>query len=79
MGKTTKNYNNHTLVPKHEKISEKQKQELLKELNCKETDLPRIKIDDAAISELSPKTGDVFKITRKSEGNSIFYRVVVNE
>ena len=79
MGKTTKNYNSHSLVPKHEKLSEKQKQELLKEYKCIDSDLPRIRINDAAISEMSPKIGDVFKITRKSEGHTVFYRVVVDE
>ncbi len=79
MGKTTKTYNNHILVPKHEKISEKQKQELLKLHNCKESDLPKMKINDIAIAEMSPKAGDVFKITRKNEGSSVFYRVVVDE
>lgn len=75
--KISKVYNNHILVPKHEKISEKQKQELLKEHSCKESDLPKIKITDVAISEMSPKAGDVFKIIRKNEGSSVFYRVVV--
>ena len=79
MGKNTINYNSHTLVPKHEKLSEKQKQDLLKEHKCKDSDLPRIRINDAAISEMSPKIGDVIKITRKSEGSSVFYRVVVDE
>lgn len=69
---------NHILVPKHEKISEKQKQELLKEHNCTEADLPRIKSTDHAIQDMNPKPGDVFRITRKStnEGINVFYRVV---
>jgi len=81
MVKTTKTYNNHILVPKHEKLSEKQKQELLKEHNCAQTELPRIKLHDMAIQDLNPKPGDVFKITRKSinEGTNVFFRVVSNE
>ena len=78
MVKTSKNYN-HSLIPKHEKLSEKQKQDLLKEHSCQETDLPRIKLHDPAIVDMSPKLGDVFRITRKSknEGTNEFYRVVV--
>ena len=72
---------NHILIPKHEKISEKQKQDLLREHNCSEDKLPKISIQDSAISDSSPKPGDVYRITRNSEKEKsvIFYRVVVNE
>lgn len=83
MGKTKtagKKYE-HILVPKHEKISEKQKQDLLREHNCSENELPKIKLNDQAISDSSPKPGDVYRITRNSntEKSVTFYRVVVNE
>ena len=83
MGKTKtagKKYN-HILVPKHEKISEKQKQDLLREHNCSENELPKISIKDSAISDSSPRIGDVYRITRNSntEKSVTYYRVVVDE
>ncbi|MBR9690737.1 DNA-directed RNA polymerase subunit H [Candidatus Woesearchaeota archaeon] len=76
-----KNYNHHTLVPKHEKLSEKQKNDLLKEFKCNLGELPKLLATDAAIMDMNPKVDDVFKIHRfsRTEGISVFYRVVVDE
>ena len=71
----------HELVPKHIILSEEEKKKLLKELNIKLSDLPRIKVTDPAIKHLNPKPGDVVKIIRKSPtaGEYIYYRVVVED
>ncbi|BBL45293.1 DNA-directed RNA polymerase subunit H [Nanobdella aerobiophila] len=71
----------HYLVPKHEKIDEQEKQELLRNYNIKLSDLPRIKISDPAIRKLEVKPGDVIKIIRDSPtaGESIYYRVVIED
>jgi len=68
----------HVLVPKHEKASEKEKNELLEKYNVSLKQLPRISKKDPAIAHLDVEPGDVIRITRKSptSGISIFYRVV---
>lgn len=70
----------HNLVPKHELLTEKQKNTLLEELHVVEQKLPKIIKDDPAIAHLDIKAGDVIKITRdsRSAGVSIYYRVVIN-
>ncbi len=70
----------HFLIPEHEKISEKEKEELLKRYNVDLLELPKIKKTDPAIRHLDVKIGDIIRITRQSPtaGKSIFYRVVVN-
>ena len=68
----------HTLTPKHLKISEKEKAQLLEKYHVTSKELPKIMKGDAAIKEFDPKPGDVIKIIRKSPtaGEAIFYRVV---
>ena len=69
----------HVLVPKHEVISKEDVKNLLKELRIDDVNLlPKIEQNDAALSNLNVKKGDVIKITRKSvtAGTSIYYRVV---
>ncbi|MBD3163620.1 DNA-directed RNA polymerase subunit H [Candidatus Woesearchaeota archaeon] len=70
----------HILVPKHSKVSEKEKKELLDKYNITVFDLPSIKRTDPGIKDLDVKIGDIIKITRQSPtaGESIFYRCVVN-
>lgn len=70
----------HVLVPKHTKLSEKEKAELFEKYVADLRDLPRIYKDDPAIEELGVKEGDVIKIIRKSltAGEAVFYRRVVN-
>lgn len=72
--------NKHSFVPKHVKLEEKEKEELLKKYNVSAKQLPRISKKDAAIKDLQLKAGDVIKIMRKSPtaGETVFYRVVIN-
>lgn len=71
---------NHALIPKHTKLSQKQKDDLLKKYNIAETQLPKIYVTDAAIMDLGVKLGDVVQIERntRTSGKSYFYRVVVS-
>jgi DNA-directed RNA polymerase subunit H len=70
----------HSLIPKHIKLSEKEKEALFKKYNITATELPKILKDDPAIQGLGVKPGDVIKVTRKSptSGEAIFYRGVTN-
>lgn len=71
----------HVLVPDHSKVSEKEKEELLKKYNISSFQLPRISKNDPAVARLSLKRGDVIKIVRKSPtaGEAVFYRVVFDD
>lgn len=66
----------HVLIPKHAKLSEKEKKELFDKYNISIKELPKINADDPSIAHLEVKTGDVIKITRKSPTamESVFYR-----
>jgi DNA-directed RNA polymerase subunit H len=70
----------HVLVPKHTKLSEKEKADLLKRYNLAQEALPFIIKTDPAIEGMDLKPGDVIKVIRKSATakNSVFYRVVMN-
>ncbi|RJQ17376.1 DNA-directed RNA polymerase subunit H [Candidatus Woesearchaeota archaeon] len=70
---------NHNLVPKHAKLSEKDKKQLLEQYHITIADLPKIFTDDPAIQELDVKPGDVIKISRNSTtaGEVFFYRAVI--
>jgi len=71
----------HILVPEHTKLSDEEKEELLKELNISIKQLPRILSSDAAIKSIEIKQGDIIKIKRKSfvtKKEIEFYRVVVS-
>ena len=70
----------HVLIPKHSKLSDKEKKELLEKYNITLNELPRIPKEDPAIISLSTKPGDIIKITRasKTAGTSAFYRGIVN-
>ena len=70
---------NHVLVPKHEILSEKEKEELLKRYKIKPYHLPKIKDTDPAVRALGAKPGDIIKIVRKSPtaGEAVYYRFVV--
>jgi DNA-directed RNA polymerase subunit H len=70
----------HVLVPKHSKLSEKEKGELFKDYKINGEELPIILKTDPAIEGLDLKPGDVIKIIRKSPTakTSVFYRVVMN-
>ncbi|VVB83877.1 DNA-directed RNA polymerase subunit H [uncultured archaeon] len=63
----------HILQAKHIKLSEKESEILLKEMNISKSQLPKILSTDAALPE-GCSVGDIIKIERKS---GIYYRVVV--
>ena len=69
----------HVYVPKHEIMTLKESYQVLKDFNCKPTELPLIFVNDPAILGLGVKPGDMIRITRKSPtaGESIYYRYVV--
>ncbi|MFH1850284.1 MAG: DNA-directed RNA polymerase subunit H [archaeon] len=71
----------HELIPKHVKLSEKEKKELLQKYSITIKHLPQILKGDSAIQMLDAKPGDVIKICRQSPtvGEAIFYRGVVDE
>lgn len=70
----------HVLIPKHTKISEKEKKELFERYNITLKELPKIKKSDPAIASLNAKAGDVIKIERDSPtaGKAVFYRGVIH-
>lgn len=70
---------NHVLVPKHEILSKEDKEGILEALGATEKQLPMISVEDPAIKEMKPKTGDIIKITRESPtaGVATYYRTVV--
>jgi DNA-directed RNA polymerase subunit H len=69
----------HEMVPKHEILTKKEKDVLLKQFRASENDLPKIFRNDPAIKGLDANRGDVIRIIRKSPtaGETIYYRVVV--
>ena len=73
---------NHNLVPKHEVISDSEKELLQKNSDYDINNLPKIKINDPVVKEFpkgSVSVGDVIKITRNSKtaGEFISYRIVI--
>jgi len=68
----------HVLVPKHTKISEKEKEELLTKYRITLKDLPRISLKDPAIAHMDLTTEDIIKIERPSPTSKLtfFYRRV---
>jgi len=71
----------HNLIPKHIKLSEEEKKQVLDHYNISVTQLPQITISDPAIKELKAQIGDVIKITRASPtaNQTIFYRAVTHD
>ncbi len=68
----------HVLVPKHTKLSEKEKTEILAAYRITVKELPKISKKDPAIQHLDPNPGDVIKVMRESKtsGQTTFYRGV---
>lgn len=71
------NITHHELVPKHIRLSEEEKKELLKRYRLKESQLPRIQRADPVALYLGLKRGEIVKIIRKSEtsGRYASYRI----
>lgn len=70
-----------TLVPKHVILTDEEANEVLRNLNVKPYQLPKILITDPALKALNQnvKVGDIVKIIRKSPtaGDAVAYRVVI--
>jgi DNA-directed RNA polymerase subunit H len=79
--KTSFDVKTHNLVPKHTKLSQKEKKDLFTKLNITLRELPKISKNDPAIQDLDVQIGDVIRITRPSAtaGHAVFYRGVVSE
>ncbi len=69
----------HALVPLHEILSEKEKNQLLTNFKVQPYQMPQIKSGDPAVKAIGAQPGDVLKITRKSStaGEHVTYRYVV--
>ena len=67
----------HLLEYPHIKLKPEEVEKLIKGLNISTLQLPKIKVDDSALSE-DCKVGDVIKIERKDESGKpvLYYRVV---
>jgi len=70
----------HQFVPKHELLSKKEAEELMREFHIRPHQLPYIRTDDPAAEVLGAKMGDILRITRKSAtaGEVVVYRYVVD-
>jgi DNA-directed RNA polymerase subunit H len=68
----------HVLQPKHTKLKPEEVQKLLLKYNISLSQLPKIRLTDAAVPEGS-SVGDVLKIERDNDNGepSVFYRVIV--
>lgn len=70
----------HQFVPKHELLSKKEAEELMREFHIRPYQLPYIKTSDPAAETLKAKMGDILRVTRKSAtaGEVVVYRYVVD-
>lgn len=74
------NWQDHVLVPQHEKLSKQERQKILDEYSLKKTQLPRMLITDPGAIYYNAKIGDVFRIIRPSNRSGYYrtYRIVVS-
>jgi len=70
----------HELIPKHSKISDKEKKQLIEKYNINSLkELPKIIKNDPGLQGLNAKVGDIIKIIRQCPtGEHHYYRVVVS-
>ena len=68
----------HILIPKHSKLSDKDKKRLFEKYNITFNELPLISGKDPAVKQSGLEQGDVVKIVRDSptSGQTVFYRGV---
>ena len=71
----------HVLIPKHKKLSEKEKKELLERYDVTLNELPSIMKSDPALIDMDVEVGDIIMIERDSPtaGRTVFYRGVAGE
>ena len=71
---------NHILIPKHAKVSEREKKDIFSKYNITFKELPKISVNDPAIKHLKLSSGDIVKIVRESKtaGEAVYYRGVTN-
>lgn len=69
----------HALVPMHEILGEKEKEQLLAQYKVQPYQMPQVKSTDPAVKAIGAKPGDILKIIRKSStaGEHVAYRYVV--
>ena len=77
LGELVVNITEHELVPKHILLTNEEKTNLLKRYRIKESQLPKILVNDPVAKYLGLKRRDVVKIVRVSEtaGRYITYRI----
>lgn len=70
---------NHKLVPKHEILSDDEKEQIIVQYRVKPYQFPEIKASDPTVSVIGAKPGDILRVIRTSPtaGKYISYRHVV--
>ncbi|MFQ6080926.1 MAG: DNA-directed RNA polymerase subunit H [Candidatus Bathyarchaeia archaeon] len=69
----------HTLVPKHEILTPKEREKLLMEYRVRPYQLPQIRSSDPAAKAIGARPGDIVRIIRDSPtaGKYVSYRYVI--
>jgi DNA-directed RNA polymerase subunit H len=70
----------HKLVPKHEILTQEEREQLLAKYRVQPYQLPQIKSSDPAVKVIDAKPGDILRVIRKSPtaGIHVAYRYVVD-